>query len=181
MNYQGRVQKLRLCPLAAQTNADDTAGDAAHCWSWAGDNGTNWTGSYSINGWFYPYKGGTEVWFPGDEAECFGSDTAVQYPSTTPFFQDAIWPDCWPQATDLPTPDLYDGGTANGEEMQRILIARHGGFAPGVAPRQARLTVPLPGAINIAFADQHAEVWPLEKLWSLTWHYGYVAPAIRPR
>jgi prepilin-type processing-associated H-X9-DG protein len=38
----------------------------------------------------------------------------------------------------------------------------------------------LPGAINISFADNHAELVKLEKLWSLYWHKDWKIPAKRP-
>jgi prepilin-type N-terminal cleavage/methylation domain-containing protein len=180
MNYQARVQQIRLCPLASQTNMDATAGDAAHCWFWEGDNGTNWTGSYAMNGWLYPFKNGTQLWFPDKQGWCFPNDTTIQSPARTPYFLDAIWPDIWPTETDVPCANLYTGGTVNNEEMQRCLIARHAGFGPPAAPRNVNVTRPLPGAINLSFADAHVETSPLENLWTFWWHFGYVAPSIRP-
>ena len=38
----------------------------------------------------------------------------------------------------------------------------------------------LPGGINIAFADKHVELVRLERLWKLTWHRNWAAPAKRP-
>jgi len=38
----------------------------------------------------------------------------------------------------------------------------------------------LPGGINIAFADNHVELVRLERLWNLTWHRNWAAPAKRP-
>jgi len=35
----------------------------------------------------------------------------------------------------------------------------------------------LPGWINIAFADKHVELVRLERLWNLTWHRNWAAPA----
>ena len=37
-----------------------------------------------------------------------------------------------------------------------------------------------PGGINIAFADNHVELVRLERLWNLTWHRNWAAPAKRP-
>jgi prepilin-type N-terminal cleavage/methylation domain-containing protein/prepilin-type processing-associated H-X9-DG protein len=38
----------------------------------------------------------------------------------------------------------------------------------------------LPGAINLAFCDGHAEQVQLERLWSLSWPRNYMPPAKRP-
>jgi prepilin-type N-terminal cleavage/methylation domain-containing protein len=181
MNYQARVQQVRLCPVAQATNGLSLGvGDVVHPWYWQGDNRTNWFGSYALNGWFYPFKGGTALYFPDDAAKCFANDTAVPQTSRTPYFMDAIWPYIWPKATDQPCPDLHDGGTVVNNEIQRCLIARHGSFSPGSAPHNANVKLALPGAINLSFADQHVELSKLENLWNFQWHLGYVAPSVRP-
>ena len=64
--------------------------------------------------------------------------------------------------------------------MQRCCLARHGAFPPASAPHNFNVKLPLPGAINLSFADQHVETSPLEKLWTWWWHYGYVVPSKRP-
>jgi prepilin-type processing-associated H-X9-DG protein len=48
-------------------------------------------------------------------------------------------------------------------------IARHGDFPASEAPREETSEF-LPGAINMAFVDGHAETVPLENLWTLYWH-----------
>ena len=93
---------------------------------------------------------------------------------------DAVWPDLWPKATDLPTANLYTGGTAVNQEIQRCLIARHGSGGPGTAPRKADIKQKLPGAINVTCADGHVELAPLESLWNFQWHLGYIIPSPRP-
>jgi len=181
LSYQANVQQIRLCPSASQTNGFVAgAGDAAHPWFWQGDNKVVWWGSYAINGWFYPFKGGTQLYFPDDGAKCFPTDSAVPQTSKTPYFTDAVWPDMWPKATDLASPNLYAGGEVVDDEITRCLIARHGGFSPASAPRNANVKQTLPGAINLACVDGHVELSPLENLWRFQWHYGYVAPNPRP-
>ncbi len=177
LEYQARVQLIRLCPSASDTN--HPTGDAAHPWDWS-NLPNHWFGSYAINGWLYPFRGGTQLYFPSDGDKCFANDTAIPFPSLTPFFVDAMWPDLWPKATDQPTPNLYTGGTVVNQEMQRCLLARHGGLPPQSAPRNANLTKKLPGGIDLVFGDDHVELSPLDKLWSFQWHRGYVAPARRP-
>jgi prepilin-type N-terminal cleavage/methylation domain-containing protein len=177
LDYQARVQQLRLCPSAADTTRP--TGDAAHPWTW-GSVPNLFFGSYGINGWFYPFKGGTQLYFPTDGGKCFTSDNAVVNGSRTPYFVDAMWPDLWPKATDQPTANLYTGGTVINNEMQRCLIARHGGSGPASAPRNTDIRQKLPGAINVACVDGHVELSPLENLWNFQWHVAYVAPNPRP-
>ena len=93
---------------------------------------------------------------------------------------DAVWPDIWPKATDRPTPDLFHGGTVADQEMQRCLIARHGTSPTDGSIRKVDIKQRLPGAINLSFADGHAELSPLENLWKYQWHLDYVPPSVRP-
>jgi prepilin-type N-terminal cleavage/methylation domain-containing protein len=177
LDYQARVNQIRLCPSASDTN--HPTGDAAHPWDWSSPVNRVF-GSYAINGWLYPFKGGTQLYFPLDGGKCFAQDTAISQSSRTPYFMDAAWPDLWPKATDQPTPNLYTGGTVINNEIQRCLIARHSGNAPGSAPRNADIKQKLPGAINVTCADGHVELSPLENLWNFQWHLGYVVPSPRP-
>jgi prepilin-type N-terminal cleavage/methylation domain-containing protein len=186
LDYQGKSHAIRLCPSAGDTNRPaGSAGDAAHPWSWplVDDAGRESTvfGSYALNGWFYP-RANTEYYFPGDGTKGFAKDTSVQYSSKTPYFMDAIWPDVWPHETDQPgsPANLYIGATVRDEEIQRCLIARHAGFSPLNAPRNANPKQNLPGAINVSCVDGHVELSPLEKLWNFTWHIDYVVPNPRP-
>ena len=61
----------------------------------------------------------------------------------------------------------------------RFLIARHGSSTPSGAPQNVRPTSPLPGAINMGFADGHVELVKLFNLWSFTWSLTN-APAGQP-
>jgi len=179
IDYQAKVAAIRLCPTASSTNRANGQGDALHPWSW--NSGANLMfGSYAINGWFYPFKGGTQLYFPNDGPKCFGNDSAITHSSQTPYFIDAVWPDIWPKATDRPTPDLFHGGTVADQEMQRCLIARHGNSPTDGSIRKADLKQRLPGAVNLSFADGHAELSPLENLWNYQWHLDYVPPSVRP-
>jgi prepilin-type N-terminal cleavage/methylation domain-containing protein len=179
LDYQARVQAIRLCPAAANTNRANGQGDAAHPWSWS--SGANLMfGSYALNGWLYPFKGGTQLYFPNDGSKCFGNDNAITQPSQTPYFMDAVWPDIWPKATDRPSANLFAGGTVVDQEMQRCLIARHGNVGAATTLQKVDITQKLPGAIDIGCADGHAETAPLENLWNYQWHVGYVPPTVRP-
>jgi prepilin-type N-terminal cleavage/methylation domain-containing protein len=181
MDYQAKVQLIRLCPAACDTN--HPTADAAHPWPWTlvDDQGRQSTifGSYALNGWFYP-PANTEYYFPGDGGKCFAKDTSVQRPSQTPYFVDSVWPDLWPKASDPPCPNLYTGGTAQGAEIQRCLIARHGSRSPLSAPQSANIRQDLPGSIDLGFVDGHAELSRLENLWNFYWHLDYAPPHPRP-
>jgi len=175
LKYQANVWTVRLCPSASDTN--HPTGDAAHPWSWEADTGTTF-GSYAINGWRYSWVNGTQLYFPDKQSWCYPRDSAVANAAQTPFFTDAIWPDEWPTETDFPNGDLYNGGI--GTEMQRCLIARHGGIVPINAPTAANVSQKLPGAINVACGDAHVELSKLDNLWSFQWHLNYVVPHPRP-
>src|SRR5579864_6168424 len=58
IDYQARVNQIRLCPSAADTN--NPSGDAAHPWEWSSPQNRVF-GSYGINGWLYPFSGGTQL------------------------------------------------------------------------------------------------------------------------
>ena len=112
--------------------------------------------------------------------KAFNKDTAVQYPSKTLLFLDAIWPDIWPSATDMPTANLYTGDVTRGQEIDRCLIARHGSRPAASAPQNFNYTQNLPPGINLGLFDGHAEFSVLENLWNYQWHIGYVVPNTRP-
>jgi prepilin-type N-terminal cleavage/methylation domain-containing protein len=171
------VNKVRVCPAAPEQNpwvqrstALDGFGMADQTWKWIYGT-TNYQGSYALNGWFY--SGIQEA------AKEFRTESAIVSPAKTPVFADSVWVDAWPTATDTPSRNLYQGG--NSSSMQRFTIARHGSISPRGAPRVVPVGSPLPGAITIEFADAHAEVVKLERLWSLYWHKDYVPPATRPK
>jgi prepilin-type N-terminal cleavage/methylation domain-containing protein/prepilin-type processing-associated H-X9-DG protein len=137
----------------------------------------SWLGS----GWWYGY--------PSDVAgphERFRDEGDIQYPSQTPAFADGVNNFWWgggywngPRATDFPATDLQSGGWPQPFGMSSFTIPRHGSrpsrLATNAVPNQK-----LPGAINMAFYDGHAEQVKLEKLWRLYWHRDYKIPAKRP-
>jgi prepilin-type processing-associated H-X9-DG protein len=95
-------------------------------------------------------------------------------------FLDSIWVDLWPTANDQPSRNLYDGSYNAGTMMGRATIARHGGRGATSAPRLVSPGTKLPGSINMVFADGHAELVKLDKLWSYYWHRDYQPPVVRP-
>ena len=195
IKYSSQVATLRICPLAQNLPSGITkgssAGDAEHCWNWGSAplpfNPTNW-GSYTINGWLYDKNGGPTQYVPDTPSgSYYTSDTAIKYPTDTPMFGDGIWPDCWPDNNptlvdppNLPigntSVNLYNPGQGTGSgpgtgPIQRFLIARHGSQPPGAAPRNLAVTsgTPIPGMINMCFADGHAGTVFLNDLWTFYW------------
>jgi prepilin-type N-terminal cleavage/methylation domain-containing protein len=151
------------------------AGTADYPWRWVG-NAATYIGSYAINAWCY---GNADQVFGMSPDGVYHKESNMLYPSLTPYFSDSIWVDCAPAESDTPARDLYGGSDASGG-IDRVTIARHGYRGARVAPRNVPAGAALPGGISLGFADGHAAQTKLEKLWTLTWHNGWVTPATRP-
>jgi prepilin-type N-terminal cleavage/methylation domain-containing protein len=170
--------KVRICPTAPKRSPTQLAKDSSpfgwvtRSWLVRGRT-TDYQGSYAFNGYFYsdsPY---------GAQRHFFQNESDIDYPSRTPFFADAIWVDAWPLAKDRPAPNLVEDKKPLQGGLQRIAIPRHA-CSPSAAERAFDSTKTLPGAVNVTFADMHAEAVSLEKLWSLCWHKNWDPPAKRP-
>jgi prepilin-type N-terminal cleavage/methylation domain-containing protein len=179
-HYYASNSGVRLCPSANQPGVvpmgPDFLGTAANCWvSWVVGSAFGY-GSYSLNGWFY-----TESPWDVEPDNYFKSDTEAQHPSQTPYFADSIFVDVWPHTNDFPTCDLYNGALSGADDapMTRCTLARHGGRSPGQAPRNAPVTAPFPGSINVAFVDDHVQAVKLDNLWQLYWNATW-QPVKRP-
>jgi prepilin-type N-terminal cleavage/methylation domain-containing protein len=180
MDYQAKVHLLRYCPSAPEplhrinrNPLNPDYGTADETWIWRTNANDGYQGSYAYNGWHY-----YDLNF--DQQYVFTKDTAISFPSLTPFLGDAMWVDAWPYATDKPARNLYLGdGPAGG--ISRYTIGRHGSTSPRTAPRNLPPGQPLPGSINVACSDGHVELARLEKLWGFYWHKDYVPPATRPK
>jgi prepilin-type N-terminal cleavage/methylation domain-containing protein len=173
IDYQARVDAIRLCPAAATRvpKPVDNAGTAAAAWEWV-SGPTNYTGSYSINGWLYYYDqsnpDGISRWIgPDQKPKFFQKDTAIPFPATTPFFMDANWPDLWPGAGDLPPTDLFLGDADT--SLGRCCLARH----PAAGKIKVTQGKPLPSGIDMSYADGHAGNIRLQDIKKPTWHVGY--------
>src|SRR6266511_2325577 len=84
IDYQAKVAAIRLCPTASSTNRANGQGDATHPWSW--NSGANLMfGSYALNGWLYPFRGATQLYFPNDGPKCFPNDGAITHAAQTPY------------------------------------------------------------------------------------------------
>jgi len=180
MSYHAQVEAVRACPTASlpttrtDFSAQYTYGAADQMWKWA-PTATNYQGSYAFNGWLYSGTYSTDRTFGTPLSWRYGAESAIRSSATTPLFADAMWIDAWPKATEGPAKDLYKGNADT--DMGRISLARHGGASPGSAPRSLTSSANLPGAINIAFVDGHAQVVKLRDLWTLNWNAGWVPPA----
>ncbi len=165
IQYYSNVDTIRLCPGVSEPPKHQTgsnAGNARTAWTWGSEN-ARYAGAYAINGWMYSYQGASQ-WEP-ERRNYFESETQIQNPVTTPMFMDAIWPDLWAKATDLPAQNLLTGNQQQGG-IARCTIARHGG-----KPTLQSAT------INLFCIDGHVETSRLDKLLTTyTWHKGYTAP-----
>jgi prepilin-type N-terminal cleavage/methylation domain-containing protein/prepilin-type processing-associated H-X9-DG protein len=196
IEHHSKVNQVRLCPRAKENlppaprkslAAPSGAGMFAECgtvdeaWLWP-TNGTwgnaaarGYHGSYAFNSWLY--AGGWPAGW-GDELLAFKKESDIMVTATTPVMGDSVWVDAWPKAAQRPSFNAYYGWNDGG--MGRYLIARHA--APAAASRASEsLGTGLRGAVNMVFADGHAEALKLPRLWQLTWHRGYVPPPNPPR
>ena len=171
--YSMKVKENRFCPAAASrvpAPPDPVAGTASAPWLWNSDQ--NLQGSFSINGWLYYWdtkNGGISTWVSAASLpKFFQKDTAVRQPSLTPFFFDAIWPDTWPQISDLPSTDLFLGNVNSA--LGRCTIARH----PLQKKAKGTTGQKLPAGIDVSYVDGHAGKLPLQKIKSVIWHQDYI-------
>ena len=184
--YVGGNKSVALCPAALRAPAGFAVfgsignGKADTEWAYNGTpmtgnygNETNY-GGYAFNGWFYDLF--NQNWSP----PYFRNPRHVQYSSLTPVFADGNGHDASPLPTDGPSNDLYDGGTSF-ETLSVLTIARHGDRPPSLAPRNIDTAQRLPGAIDVALFDGHAEKAPLENLWNYYWNATWKIPSPRPR
>lgn len=178
--YQAKTTNVQFCPAAPPTQAATAAGfqgTSASAWCWA-----TFLGSYAFNGWFYdnkPVIGG----YP-EPPKLFRVQGDITNPAQTPIFMDSMWVDVWPEATDPPATDFYNGALFIGANQTgpicRITIARHGSRSARSAPRNVDTTQRLPGSIDLGCYDGHVEFAPTENLWNYYWHKDYVPPLTRP-
>lgn len=199
----GTTGNILLCPAthistAASGLGGQVIGTASLAWcNWPPDVAAPMNGSYSINGWFYSYDpnitNSLSTWLSppppavvSNPQFVFDKPTSVQRAAQTPFFTDGVFWNEWPMEFDTPAPDLSIGEANNIFGMTRCTIWRHGGKTATSPTSYAGLSYPgtryLPGeaAINIGFADGHAQMAKLNDLWSLYWHYDWKPSSAPP-
>jgi prepilin-type N-terminal cleavage/methylation domain-containing protein len=187
IDYQGKLDAVRLCPAASDTNAAKALGTADKAWHIQSKAPAKlWHGSYGLNGWLYSNLTNRSGAMPVvDQDKIFKNESQISMPSQTPVFADSIWVDGWPRTNNAAASNLYLGnphGSA-GQFMGplgRMLIDRHGGIPAGSAPTDVDTTRTLPGAINVACSDGHVELSKLENLWNFHWNRTWVPPNPRP-
>lgn len=176
----GNSNKLQACPDATEeplvaTAGQLVAGNVNRPWkAGSSDPRTIAIGAYGINGWMLATTGQGAAMkayaLHPDQTNAGAKDFFFwKYPmlgtptAQIPVIADAMWPDGWPLENDQPPPDLSNGpasASANNNFMRRFCIARHN------------------KAINVAFADNHAETVLLKDLWSLKWHSKWKASSM---
>jgi prepilin-type N-terminal cleavage/methylation domain-containing protein/prepilin-type processing-associated H-X9-DG protein len=195
IEHHSKVNQVRLCPRAKENTppavrkslaAPSAAGMFAECgtldeawlWptngAWGSASARGYHGSYAFNSWLYA-GGWPSGW--ADEKLAYKKENEISLAATTPVMGDSVWVDAWPKADQRPSFNAYFGWNDGG--MGRYLIPRHASSASasrGTAPANTRLR----GAVNMVYADGHADLVKLPRLWQLTWHKGYVPPANPP-
>jgi prepilin-type N-terminal cleavage/methylation domain-containing protein/prepilin-type processing-associated H-X9-DG protein len=176
IEYQAQVAKIRLCPSASDRGTlgnSPLEGTAKTPWVRPSQNVNPELkqGSYAINGWLYEYTptGDIAIYYTAADAPLFfQKESSITRPSETPSFFDAIWPDTWPRTESVPPANLNLATGDRYSAIGRCGIARHPAKPGTISQNQ-----PLPGAINMAFADGHASNWRLQKIKNVSWHVGY--------
>ncbi|HLH54650.1 MAG TPA: prepilin-type N-terminal cleavage/methylation domain-containing protein [Verrucomicrobiae bacterium] len=171
----------RLCP-AAPTNAAflvlgtiQGAGTAKMAWEFKTQNPAldpnNYWGGYSLNGFFYKDFPGTIA----DPSLAYAKVTSVRNPVLTPLFTEGVWVDAWPLVTDHPASNQMTGKDDGG--LGRITIDRHGSGSPDPSVQR----YPLPGKMNMAFADGHCGLTPVNDVYKFYWNNSWFTPAFLPQ
>ena len=191
IQFHGAANKVRLCPVALEhqgnsarksTSAPASAGMFAECgtvdeaWLWPTNGALGYHGSFAFNSWLYG-GGWPTAW--ADEKLAFKSEGAIQHTATTPVLGDSVWVDAWPKADNKPSFNGYYGWNDGG--MGRFLTARHAAGPTDKSKQTRPPGSPYKGAVNLVFADGHAQSVRLPKLWQLTWHKDYVPPINPPQ
>jgi prepilin-type N-terminal cleavage/methylation domain-containing protein len=187
IDYQGKLDAVRLCPAANDTNAIKAFGTADKAWHIKSKAPVKlWYGSYGLNGWLYSNLTNRFGAMPAiDQDKLFRKESGIPMPTQTPVFADSIWVDGWPRTDNEPASDLYLGIQKSSAgpffgPLGRMLIDRHGGIPASNAPTGVDTTQRLPGAINVACSDGHVELAKLENLWNFYWNRTWVPPNPRP-
>ncbi len=177
----GTGNNVWLCPTAPAASTVQTlgsiygAGTARTAWQFNQNPTTTniYYGDYTLNGWFY-YGVTAPAVNSINTALLFNKITHVLQPTITPIFTEGVWCDGWITSSSAPAKNQMTGVDNGG--MGRITIDRHG------SPNPSTLVTgyPLPGKINIAFADGHCGLTAVNSVYTLYWSVGWQAPPFLP-
>jgi prepilin-type N-terminal cleavage/methylation domain-containing protein len=135
-------------------------------------------GAFAFNGWLY-YRLGYETSESSSGSTSFNTPRDVRRASRTPCFADANHYEVFPDPSQGPSTNLYDGLPGIGV-MSSLALARHGSRPASAAPRDFDISHRLPGMIEVALYDGHVEKSPLENLWNYDWSADWQIPMKRP-
>jgi len=178
-NY-GAIDQVRVCPSTRQPEPPlfEAGGAADLAWVTGGDTVPYLVGSYGQNGWFTHFITTIPPAFGGGNYPQFMYPklSSVTKPAQTPLFCDQIYVSAFPLEADRAPSDLYTG-QSQPVGWQRLgmgccTILRHGGPTANNSVPYAS-GQPLPGAINMSFADGHAQLVKLPQLWTFYWHLNW--------
>ena len=175
-NY-GATAPVLVCP-ATRPPAPfpaEAAGTADLAWITEATGDHAQVCSYGQNGWLTDFITFVPLALGGGQYSqfFFPKLSSVLRPAQTPLFSDQNYCMTIPLETDSAASDLYFGQTIpDGFErvgMGCCTMLRHGGPTAGSSvPYQSGQ--PLPGAINMSFADGHGQLLKLKDLWNYDWH-----------
>ncbi len=175
----GATDSVRVCPSTRQPplSAVQAAGAADLAWIVGDRLVPSEIGSYGQNGWFTDFIASAPDAMTGGMYPqfMFPKLSAVLKQAQTPLFFDQNYDYTFPLETDKAASDLYLGQSPIGYQrvgMGCCTILRHGGrTASSTVPYKSGQ--PLPGAINMSFADGHGELVKLQNLWTYYWHLNW--------
>jgi prepilin-type N-terminal cleavage/methylation domain-containing protein/prepilin-type processing-associated H-X9-DG protein len=180
ISYQASVAAVRLCPVASDRSTlpvslqSGIQGAVNAPWlSTSSTDPTVNTGSYAMNGWLYSDTPSNYVPLYYNPNMYYIKDTEITLPSLTPVFMDAVWQDAWVEIYDFPPTGSMQYGFNTVGDIGRIMIARH----PLMMNAMSVSGRPLPGNINMSFADGHAGLVRLEDLKTFYWFQGTATTA----
>jgi len=170
----------RLCP-AAPTNAAflvlgtiQGAGTARMAWEFKTQDPTldpnNYWGGYCLNGFLYNGYPSSIA----DPSLAYAKITSVLNPVLTPLFTEGVWVDAWPLVTSHPAKNQMTGKDDGG--LGRITIDRHGNLNPATSVSG----YPLPGKIDVNFADGHCALTMVNDVYKFYWNNAWFTPAFLP-
>jgi len=184
IEHYSRVEQVKFCPVAPYSESKPS-GSATTAWVWGSDlkPGTRipkWSGSFALNGWMYSGDWPDAQGLFPSVRNAFRNESDIRKTALTPVFADSMWIDAWPLEKDAPARNLLEGDRGSSAGMSRITLARHG-TGPASSAMNIPPGTPLPGSVNVVFADVHAENVKNERLWELNWHKNWTNPPTRPR